>query len=142
VNQAPNPQPQPTKRAQPSISLKDRVDKFLKEGFDVIDIIGRKILGDLWETLYLSLQDAIAMGLLVQIPSWLGKCITGHDFTGFDACIQNTRSWWSTDRYICFVMVTSDLTLWAVLAARILIRCFQDFKKLKQQGSSKNAQQP
>lgn len=120
--------------------LQDKVDKFLTNAFGVIDIIGKKILGDLWETLYLSVQDALALGLLIQIPDRVGYWITGKKFTGLDVCIQED-SWWSVNRYVCFVMVLSNFALWGVLAARILIRCIQDFRKLRQR-SSNNAQQP
>jgi len=82
----------------------------------------------------------LALGLLIQIPDRVGYWITGKKFTGLDVCIQED-SWWSVNRYVCFVMVLSNFALWGVLAARILIRCIQDFRKLRQR-SSNNAQQP
>jgi hypothetical protein len=113
--------------------FKDRIDKFLTNIFDVIDVIGRKLLGDLWETLYLSIQDALALGLLIQVPDRVGHWITGKNFSSLDACTQE-GSWWNVNRYVCFIMVASNFILWAILAARILIRSIQDFKKLNQRG--------
>jgi hypothetical protein len=141
VTQPNNPQTQPQSSSQPSSSLKDKIDKFLNNLFGILDIIGRKILGDLWETLYLSVQDAIASGLLIQIPSQVGSWIIGDkskNFTGLTQCSQ-AGDWGSIDRYVCYVMVISEFTLWAVLAARILIRFIQDLRKLRQPRGGRNA---
>jgi hypothetical protein len=118
--------------------LKDRIDKFLTNVFDVIDVVGKKILGGWWETVYLSIQDALAMGLLIQVPDKLGHLITGKTFNSLDACAQE-GSWGNVNRYVCFVMVSSNFILWFILAARIIIRNILDFKKLRHLGSNNNA---
>ena len=121
--------------------LKDKIDTSLENIFHIIDSVGKRIFGSLWETVYLSVQDAISMAILMKIPSSLGTWITGKSFTGFDTCIKETSL--STNRYICFVMVMSDFALWAILAGRIIARFFQDLKKITQQGGgNKNAKQP
>lgn len=129
------------RRLERVTQIKDSVNKFLTIVFDdIIDVVGSKLLGDLWETLYLSIQDALVLGLLMQVPDKVGYWITGRKFTGLDMCIQED-SWLSVNRYVCFVMVLSNFALWGVLAARIFVRCVQDLRKLRQRSGS-NVQQP
>ena len=93
-----------------------------------IDLFGQRLLGDLWKTFYLTVQDAIALGLLLQIPSFIGKIIIGKDFSSFDVCLQENAL--GPSRYACFIIVTSDFLLWILLAGRIIARFIMDLKNL------------
>jgi hypothetical protein len=84
-------------------------------------------MGDLWRTVYLSVQDAIALGTLLQVPSWVGRIIIGKDFASFDVCQQENPL--GVARYACYIIVTSDFLLWILLASRILGRFIADFRE-------------
>ena len=92
------------------------------------DVLGKAIMGDLWKTLYESVQDAIALSLLLHIPSLIGKWILGKEFSGFDACMFENP--FGIDRYACFIIVASDFCLWIVLAGRVICRFLSDLNKL------------
>jgi hypothetical protein len=66
------------------------------------------------------MQDAIALSVLLQVPSWLGKIIIGKDFASYDLCLKESPL--GVTRYACYIMVTSDFLLWILLAFRILGR--------------------
>jgi hypothetical protein len=74
MSQAPLPNPQ-----SPKTKGGQWVEKAIDSILEPIDLIGQRLLGDLWKILYLSIQDAIALGLLLQIPSLIGKIIIGKD---------------------------------------------------------------
>lgn len=93
-----------------------------------IDALGKALMGDLWKTFYESVQDAIALSLILQIPGLIGSYILGKEFSGFDVCLQ--EGYLSVDRYACFVIVTSDLCLWIVIAGRTLYRLVRDLRQL------------
>lgn len=95
-------------------------------------------MGELWRTIYLSVQDAIALGVLLQLPSLVGKIIIGKDFSSFDVCLQENAL--GVSRYACFIIVTSDFCLWIILAGRIIGRFWVDLRHLlrdKKDGSHK-----
>jgi hypothetical protein len=48
-----------------STPLAERVEKQLDIWLDVFHMLGKKFIGPLWMTLFESVQDAIALGLLV-----------------------------------------------------------------------------
>jgi len=90
--------------------LKDRVDRWLEEKLDVLHVVGTRLLGGLWMTLFESIQDAIVLGLLVKIPGLLSKWVIGQEFSGLDACWLGNNEW-SIARYACYAVVISDYTL-------------------------------
>lgn len=100
------------------------MEQRLKETWVPIDAVGNAIVGDLWPTLYKSVQDSIALGLLLRIPSFIGALIIGKDYTGLDVCFE--EGLWDVSRYSCFVIVISDILLWSVLGGRILGRFLVD----------------
>lgn len=106
-----------------------KTELFLKSIWGPVNAIGRAFMGDLWPTFYESIQDAIALGLLLQIPSFIGSLIIGKEYSGFDACFQ--ESLWGVNRYACFVIVLSDFLLWIVLAGRVAGRFIADIQTLK-----------
>lgn len=114
----------------------ERLAALLDNYLSIIHVIGNRLLGPLWITFFESVQDAVALGCLVQIPSFLSKIILGgKEFTGLNMCWAN-GSLWSVSNYACTAVVLSDYTLWAVLIFRILFRCYRDLKKLTEEKSS------
>jgi hypothetical protein len=87
------------------------------------------LMGQLGRTVYASIQDAIALIILLQVPGLIGQIIIGKDFSNFDACFRESAS--GSARYACFIIVASDFLLWIVLAGRIIARFFADFQNLK-----------
>lgn len=103
----------------------ERVANWLDKWLVVVHVIGNRIFGPLWMTLFESAQDAITLGLIVQIPSILSKWTVGKEFSGLDACWTGNNEW-SVARYACYAVVLSDYTLWGVLIPRILFRFVRD----------------
>ena len=94
-----------------------------------INAIGTATMGDLWPTFYESVQDAIALSLLVQVPSFIGSLILGKEYGGLDACFLEDH--YDVNRYACFVIVISDFLLWIVLAGRIIGRFLADIQTIR-----------
>jgi hypothetical protein len=124
MSQAPLPNPK-----SPKTQGGQWVEKTIDSILEPIDLIGQRLLGDLWKILYLSIQDAIALGLLLQIPSLIGKIIIGKDFSSFDVCLQENAL--GPSRYACFIIVTSDFLLWIILAGRLIARFIVDLKDIR-----------
>jgi hypothetical protein len=119
-----------------NLSLADKTHKALNAIFDLINVIGQKIMGDLWRTVYLSIQDAIALACIIQIPSLIGKLIIGKEYSSFNICLLEDAL--GPNRYACFVIVIADFGLWAVLGGRVLTRCIQDIMNLAKNRGGKN----
>jgi hypothetical protein len=140
MTQSQNPQPpqqssgsnQPPQQhsSQPRTVWGRRTQKVLENIFEPLDLVGQRVMGELWRTFYLSVQDAIALSFLLQIPGTIGQWIVGKDFSSFDACLQENAL--GSSRYACFIIVTSDFLLWIVLAGRILGHFWEDFSRLWQ----------
>ncbi len=96
---------------------------------EVIDQVFYGLMGQLGRTVYGSIQDAIAIGILLKLPGLIGEIIIGKDFSGFDICLQESA--FGVSRYACFIIVASDFLLWIVLAGRIIGRFWADLKDLK-----------
>jgi len=131
------PRPSPSKAR---LTPREKTEKVLAAVFGPIDAIGEAIIGDLWTTLCESIQDAIALSLLLQIPSLIGKWILGKEFSGFDACIQESP--FGVNRYACFIIVASDFCLWIVLAGRVISRFLTDFNQLFAKKGGKRVGKP
>lgn len=112
----------------------DYIATFLDTCLSIIHVIGNRLLGPLWTTFFESVQDALALGCLVKIPSFLSTIVLGgKEFTGLDMCWADGNLW-SVSNYACTAVVLSDYTLWAVLIFRILFRCCRDLRKLTKGG--------
>jgi hypothetical protein len=75
------------KTKQPKTKSGKFVSKVLLFFAEPIDLLGKALIGDLWRTLYLTTQDAIALSLIVQLPGALGQKILGKNFSSFDTCL-------------------------------------------------------
>ncbi|MEO1686185.1 MAG: hypothetical protein AAFS06_23380 [Cyanobacteria bacterium J06631_12] len=107
----------------------ERVAAILDTWLSILHVIGKRVFGPLWMTFFESVQDAIALGLLVKIPTLLSIWVLKKEFSGWNVCWAQYGVW-DTSRYACFAVVLSDYTLWAVLIPRILCRFLRDLKKL------------
>ena len=122
------------------LTQREKAEKLLLTVFTPVDVIGKAVMGNLWKTFYESVQDAIALSLLLQIPSLIGKWILGKEFSGFDVCMQESS--FGVNRYACFIIVTSDFCLWIVLAGRLISRFLSDFNQLFAKKGGKRANKP
>jgi hypothetical protein len=109
---------------------------FLTSFWDFLDPLGQALMGEIWRTVYLSIQDAIALGVLLQVPSWVGRIIIGKDFASFDLC--QLESPLGVTRYACYIIITSDFLLWILLASRILGRFIAEGREQWQNMKEKN----
>lgn len=121
---------------KPSTESGKRTQAFLTGFWESLDQVGRALMGELWRTVYLSVQDAIALGILLQVPSWLGRIIIGKDFASYDLCLLESPL--GVTRYACYIIITSDFLLWILLACRILGRFIADGRELWQNMKDKN----
>jgi hypothetical protein len=96
---------------------------------EVVDQVLYGLMGKLGRTVYGSIQDAIALGILLKLPSLIGEIIIGKDFSSFDICLK--ENYLGASRYACFIIVASDFLLWIVLAGRIIAWFWADLKDLK-----------
>jgi hypothetical protein len=108
------PPPQPPPKPDPDLSefktkTGKRTERLLLNFWEPLDALGRGLMGDLWRSVYLSVQDAIALSILLQLPSLIGRVIIGKDFSGFDVCLQENPL--GVSRYACFIIITSDFCL-------------------------------
>jgi hypothetical protein len=94
--------------------------------WEVIDLLGRSLMGELWRTVYFTVQDAIALAVLVRIPGLLSLWIAGKDFSSFDLCLKENPL--GATFLACYLLVISDFATWIVLAARFSIRFSKDFR--------------
>jgi hypothetical protein len=134
MTQPPNPQPPspPTPLAESPLastrlgrSTKNLVISIL----EFVDQLFYLLMGELGRTVYASIQDAIALSILLQVPGFIGKVIIGKDFSSFDVCLKENPL--SASCLACFIIVTSDFLLWIVLAGRIIARFWADIKNLR-----------
>lgn len=127
---------------QPKTRFGQQTEKLLNNILEPLDLIGQRLMGELWRTLYLSVQDAIALSCLLQIPGLIGRWIIGKEFSSFDVCLQENPL--GSSRYACFIIVASDFLLWIVLAGRIIGRFWEDVRSLqkKRGGTGGGSNQP
>jgi hypothetical protein len=138
----PSPQP-PTNPDPVLLELKTatgkRTQQFLMNVWEPLDVLGHGLMGDLWRTVYLSVQDAIALSVLLQLPSLIGRVIIGKDFSSFDVCLQENPL--GVSRYACFIIIASDFCLWIILAGRIIGRFWVDLRGLRR-GNGNGSNKP
>jgi hypothetical protein len=112
-----------------STTLGTYTQKLVMNVLEFVDQVLYGLMGPLGRTVYGSIQDAIAIGIILKLPGLIGEIIIGKDFSGFDICLQESP--WGVSRYACFIIVASDFLLWIVLGGRIIGRFWADLKDLK-----------
>jgi hypothetical protein len=136
---APPPTPTPTPPSSSSIPIEPSplvttrsgtfTKKVVMNVLELVDQVFYGLMGKLGRTVYGSIQDAIAIGIILKLPGLIGEIIIGKDFSGFNICLQESA--WGISFYACFIIVASDFLLWIVLAGRIIARFRADLKDLK-----------
>jgi hypothetical protein len=125
----PNPPPNPPPSLPANTWLGRFTQKVVISYLEFVDWVFYGLMGQLGRTVYGSIQDAIAIGIILKLPGLIGEIIIGKDFSGFDICLKESP--WGVSRYACFIIVASDFLLWIVLAGRIIARFWADLKDLK-----------
>jgi len=129
----PTPPPSSPTPVEPSPPVTTRWGTFTKKVvmsvLELVDQVFYALMGKLGRTVYGSIQDAIAIGIILKFPGLIGEIMIGKDFSGFKICLQENP--WGVSFYACFIIVASDFLLWIVLAGRIIVRFRADLKDLK-----------
>ncbi|NER00380.1 MAG: hypothetical protein F6K30_27400 [Cyanothece sp. SIO2G6] len=97
--------------------------------WEPLDVLGQGLMGDLWRSVYLAIQDAIALSILLKLPTLIGRIIIGKNFSSFDVCLEENPL--GRSRYACFIIIASDFCLWIILAGPIIGRFWADLRGLK-----------
>ncbi|MBD2512491.1 MAG: hypothetical protein HWQ35_17835 [Nostoc sp. NMS1] len=126
-----SPQTTPQKPVQRQTKAGQYTEQILKNIWEPVNLLGQSLMGDYWKTVYLSIQDAIALAVLLKIPELLGQLILGKSFSDFGVCLQENAL--GASRYACFIIVASDFMLWIVIAGRIIGRFWADLNDLRKQ---------
>lgn len=134
MTQQQNPQPVPqsnqTSATKPvQTKMGKRTEVILKNIWEPLDLLGQSLMGDFWRTVYLSIQDAIALYILLKIPDLFGQWILGKSFSDFRTCLKENVL--DASRYACFIIVVSDFLLWIIIAGRIIGRFLADWDDLR-----------
>lgn len=103
--------------------------KVVMSVLEVIDQVFYGIMGKLGRTVYGSIQDAIALGILVKLPGLIFQTISAKNFPDFTSCSQESP--WGSSFYFCFIIVGSDFLLLIVILGRTFIRFWRDVKDLR-----------
>ncbi|MCC3475547.1 MULTISPECIES: hypothetical protein [unclassified Microcoleus] len=112
-----------------STKLGTFTQKLVMNVLEVVDQVLYGLMGQLGRTVFGSIQDAIAIGILLKLPGLIGEKIIGKDFSSWDICLK--ENFLGSSFYACFIIVTSDFMLWIVLGGRIIGRFRADLKDLK-----------
>lgn len=112
-----------------STKLGTFTQKLVMNVLEFVDQVLYGLMGQLGRTVFGSIQDAIAIGILLKLPGLIGEKIIGKDFSSWDICLK--ENFLGSSFYACFIIVTSDFMLWIVLGGRIIGRFRADLKDLK-----------
>ncbi|MBW4697798.1 MAG: hypothetical protein KME03_07845 [Aphanocapsa lilacina HA4352-LM1] len=87
---------------QPKTKLGLWVKEVVLSASESIDPLGRALMGDFWRIVYLTIQDAIALSVLLRIPGLIGEWIIGKSFASFDVCLDENPL--GPAFYACFII--------------------------------------
>ncbi|NEP53137.1 MAG: hypothetical protein F6K65_31790 [Moorea sp. SIO3C2] len=110
-------------QARPKTKYGKIINELIINIWELLDELGKALIGDLWRDVYLTIQDAIGLGFLYVVFGWIFKWITQESFTGFDQCVE-TWNVWEVNRYFCLNVVLlafiSCITLFVRFLKRLL----------------------
>ena len=95
----------------------NKVEKFIEKR---IDPYGEALMGELWRVVFETIQDTIALSILIVIPGVILKLFANADYSDFAQCLAISAL--NVSRIICFVIVGSGFLLWTVLGGRFIGR--------------------
>jgi len=78
------------------------------------------VMGKLGRTVYVSIQEAIALSIILTIPGLIYKLILGKDFSGYHACMLENAL--DTSWLACYVIVTFKDLFWLLIFGRFIGR--------------------
>ena len=126
MSQSPNPQPP---KIPLESSLRQRTRAQLITLWEPLDEIGRAIMGDLWRTTYLTIQDALAATVVSIALHFIGLALqgtTGQTFSDLKACVTSYPIT-SVSRYQCLVIGAASFPVWFVFAGRFILHLWEDW---------------
>ena len=106
-----------------------KVDFFLRQIIDPIDVIGSTIFGEWWKPFVLMIQDAIAIGCITWIPDKIFELISsGRKFSTLDNCMEIAK----TDPLFlaCHGVVFSAYCFWLIFLGRTFGRVIYQIKPI------------
>lgn len=118
-------------------SLRLRTRGWLKNIWEPLDEVGKAVFGDLWRTIYLTIQDALAATALSIILNALGSLlegITGKNFSDLRIC-ASSYPLTNVSLYQCFVITGSSFTVWFVFAGRFVLHFWEDWTDFQEDWS-------
>ncbi|AFZ59813.1 hypothetical protein H6G54_05705 [Anabaena cylindrica FACHB-243] len=122
------PSPTPVKKPPVANTTLGRSAKILVINIaEFLDELLYIFMGELGRTVYVSIQDAIVLIILLKIPSLICEKILHQNYSNFQFCLAESA--WGLSRYVCFIIVTANFLLWIVLTGRIIARFWTYLKK-------------
>lgn len=89
-----------------------------------VDKLGKALLGDMWRSVYLSFQDAIALLVILYIPSLIGQLILSNTFLDFSVCLDSTIG---VQFYGSLIIGAANFLVWILIPGRIIGRLWAHF---------------
>lgn len=110
---------------------RQHIRRILSTIWNPLDEIGQSIIGDLWRPIYLTIQDTIAVLVLVFILGLLGsqlQGVTGQQFADFRSC--HRFSFTNVNFYQCYVITGSNFTVWFIFAGRFILHFWETVEEI------------
>lgn len=127
------PEPLPPKAHGPGgkTRLAKKVDRLMTSVLEPIDVVGKHLLGEWWRQIVAATQDAIAISVLLLIPSWIFETLD-HDFSTLGDCWDflysaNIISWSTLANFdpkaiACTAVIAADCCFWLLFFGRTIAR--------------------
>lgn len=108
-----------------------RIDRFLFRVTDSIDVVGSRFLGEWWwRQILLAIQDAVAIGCLLWIPSFFFRLFSyGKDFSDLNSCWNIGAS--DPSFLACLGLVVGEYCFWILFLSRTVARFFEQVRSGK-----------
>ncbi|MEZ2317846.1 MAG: hypothetical protein ACBR15_02440 [Microcoleus sp.] len=122
--------PTPVEQSPPVNTRSGKLtQKVVMNVLEFVDQVFYGLMGPLGRTVYGSIQDAIALGILVKLPGLIFQTISDKKFDDFTSCSHESP--WGSSFYFCFIIIGSDFLLLIVILGRTFIRFWRDLKDLR-----------
>lgn len=110
---------------------RQHIRRILTEIWNPLDEIGQGLMGDLWRPTYLTIQDTIAVLVLVFVLSLLGsqlQGVTGQNFADFRDCHRFPPT--NVNFYQCYVITGSNFTVWFIFGGRFILHFWETVEEI------------
>ena len=113
----------PKHNARGKTRFAKRVNFFLRQFIDPINVIGNQLFGEWWKPFVSSIQDAFAIGCLTWIPNLIFRFFSsGRDFSTLDNCLEIGIT--DPSSFACLGIVVSEYSFWILFLSRTAARFF------------------